>query len=453
MTRERVALLRALAVTADGAVISFTYLAVLAARIGLTEALALPPLGFAEHVSLLWLLVPMWLLALGWLAPYRGVRFLRPDRLLGGVLRASGAALLGTIVVLYGLHAAGGVSRTLLFGFAASTVPALWATRRGGAALARRWLEGVPSTRALLVGEAIGLAPAADAIARHPEWGWQVVARLEPDAVDDLEQHLHGVDQVIVGHGLDPDTLRRVVAACEARGVRLGIDATFLGVRTAAAKVEDLDGWAMLTLSTTPEHAEALLVKRALDIALAAIGLLLLAPVMAVVALWIRRDGGPALFVQERVGLHGRRFTLYKLRSMVPDAESHRDALLPLNEMSGPVFKLRTDPRVTRIGAWLRRTSLDEAPQLFNVLRGDMSLVGPRPPLPEEVARYAPWQWRRLSVRPGLTCTWQVSGRSDVDFDRWVDLDLAYIDAWSLRGDLLLLLRTIPAVLRGTGAR
>jgi len=176
----------------------------------------------------------------------------------------------------------------------------------------------------------------------------------------------------------------------------------------------------------------------------------LLATLAALVKL---ESPGPALFRQVRIGLNGRRFKLYKFRSMRDGAEAELDRLLPHNEADGPVFKMRADPRVTRVGAFLRRTSLDELPQLWNVLVGEMSIVGPRPPLPHEVKRYERWQRRRLSVKPGLTCTWQVSGRSDMTFDRWMELDLEYIDRWSLRNDLRIMLRTIPAVLLGRGAR
>jgi lipopolysaccharide/colanic/teichoic acid biosynthesis glycosyltransferase len=159
------------------------------------------------------------------------------------------------------------------------------------------------------------------------------------------------------------------------------------------------------------------------------------------------------LFRQTRCGLYGRRFTLYKFRTMVEGAEERLAELQHLNEMDGPVFKSRRDPRVTRLGRLLRKFSLDELPQLWNVLRGDMSLVGPRPPIPDEVARYERWQRRRLSMKPGLTCLWQVSGRNELTFEEWMRLDLEYIDNWSLWLDLKIALKTIPAVLRGRGAR
>jgi len=166
------------------------------------------------------------------------------------------------------------------------------------------------------------------------------------------------------------------------------------------------------------------------------------------------QDGGPAFFRQTRAGLHGRSFEILKFRSMVVDAESRFDEVAHLNEMAGPVFKAKRDPRTTWLGTLLRRTSIDEMPQLWNVLRGEMSLVGPRPPLFHEVDQYERWQLRRLSMKPGITCIWQVSGRNDVvDFDSWMRQDLDYIDNWSLFLDLALLARTLPVVLRGTGAR
>ena len=193
--------------------------------------------------------------------------------------------------------------------------------------------------------------------------------------------------------------------------------------------------------------------KRTLDI-IGSLGLLLLlAPILTVVTIAIAASSrGPVFFVQERVTRDGRPFPMVKFRSMYRDADSRRDEILDLNECSGPVFKVRDDPRVTPVGRLLRKFSLDELPQLFNVLLGHMSLVGPRPPLPDEVAAYTHLQHRRLKVRAGLTCIWQVSGRSDVDFDRWVEMDLEYIDTWSLALDVLLLFRTIPAVLTGRGA-
>lgn len=199
----------------------------------------------------------------------------------------------------------------------------------------------------------------------------------------------------------------------------------------------------------------ALLVKRMIDATISFVALLVLSPFLVAVALAIKiTSPGPVFFTQRRVGLNGRHFTLLKFRSMVVGAEKLLPQLREQNEMTGPVFKLRDDPRVTTLGRFLRRYSIDELPQLINVLRGDMSLVGPRPPLPEEVSLYLRKHRKRLSMRPGLTCIWQVSGRNNIpDFERWAQLDLEYIDNWSLFTDLKLLMRTIPVVLSGAGAR
>lgn len=178
-----------------------------------------------------------------------------------------------------------------------------------------------------------------------------------------------------------------------------------------------------------------------------------LAPAMALIALLVRLTSrGPVFFKQERVGHEGHRFQIWKFRTMSVDAEEHREALDELNEADGPVFKIRSDPRITGVGRYLRRWSLDELPQFFNVIRGDMSLVGPRPPTPSEVETYNVWEMQRLKARPGLTCIWQVSGRSEIDFQTWVEMDVEYIANWSPSRDLVLLARTVPAVLKRDGA-
>jgi len=193
--------------------------------------------------------------------------------------------------------------------------------------------------------------------------------------------------------------------------------------------------------------------KRGLDIVGALVGLVLGAPLLLLAAICIKLESrGPVLYKSKRVGRGGRSFTFFKLRSMVNGADLARDRLSHLNESDGPVFKIARDPRVTRIGRFLRTTSIDELPQLFNVLRGDMSLVGPRPPIAEEVAQYEPWQFRRLEVRPGLTCLWQISGRSRIGFQEWMRLDLEYIRKQSFWLDVKILIRTIPAVLSREGA-
>ncbi len=195
-------------------------------------------------------------------------------------------------------------------------------------------------------------------------------------------------------------------------------------------------------------------IKRAFDVGVAGASLLALLPFLALVALAVLLTSGwPVLYSCEYMGHRGRRFTLYKFRTMVPDADKMKERLAHLNHVDGPAFKIRDDPRITPLGRFLRRYSIDELPQLWNVLKGDMSIVGPRPPLPEEWKDFKPWHRGKLAVVPGITCYWQVEGRSDIsDFDEWMMLDLRYIRDWSLLTDMVILLRTIPAVLRGHGA-
>jgi exopolysaccharide biosynthesis polyprenyl glycosylphosphotransferase len=193
--------------------------------------------------------------------------------------------------------------------------------------------------------------------------------------------------------------------------------------------------------------------KRVLDLFVAFMVILLFSPIFLMVALLVKLTSrGPVLFKQTRVGQGGKLFTCYKFRSMCVDAEAKKRALMSLNEADGPVFKIKNDPRVTPIGKWIRKFSLDELPQLFNVLRGDMSLVGPRPPVPSEVEKYGVRERQRLAVKPGLTCLWQVSGRSNVSFDHWMELDIAYIETMSFWGDVRILCQTVPAVVFARGA-
>lgn len=187
--------------------------------------------------------------------------------------------------------------------------------------------------------------------------------------------------------------------------------------------------------------------KRALDIIASTLGLIILSPILLVVAILIKLESkGPAIFSQKRIGLNKKEFKMYKFRSMVQNAEELKEKLAKENEMSGPMFKMKNDPRVTKVGRFIRKTSIDELPQLINVLKGDMSLVGPRPSLPKEVEKFEPWMLKRLSVKPGLTCYWQVSGRNNIDFENWMKLDLQYVNDRSFWLDLKLILKTVTVL-------
>ncbi len=250
--------------------------------------------------------------------------------------------------------------------------------------------------------------------------------------------------------------LEHAIEVCEREGVEVWLLADFFKTQVSQTRVDDFYGRPMLVFRRGPDTSWAAVAKRAIDFVGSTVLLVLASPVMALAAIAIKLTSpGPILFRQERSGLNGRPFVMLKFRSMTTDAEQRKHELEALNEMSGPVFKVTNDPRVTPVGRWMRKYSIDELPQLINVLRGEMSLVGPRPLPVGEVARFDDHAHRRrLSVKPGLTCLWQISGRSEVtDFQEWVRLDLEYIDNWSLWLDLKILLLTVPVVLSGSGAK
>jgi len=273
----------------------------------------------------------------------------------------------------------------------------------------------------------------------------------------DLERVLRGtpVDEVYIAGNArkHSEEMQATIGTCEKFGVPFAIPAYAFRLERAQAvdAAAIADGY--LHYETHPPRLQQQAMKRLFDIVASAMALWLLLPVFLMVMAIIKLTSrGPIFFKQSRVGLHGRGFNMLKFRSMVVGAEVLKRSLTALNEQSGPVFKMRNDPRVTRFGRFIRKYSIDELPQLINVLRGDMSVVGPRPPVPEELEKYEAWQRRRLSVRPGLTCIWQVSGRNQISFEDWMVLDMQYIDHWSLGRDFNLIFRTIPVVLTGRGA-
>ena len=246
----------------------------------------------------------------------------------------------------------------------------------------------------------------------------------------------------------------QVAALCEQHGMVMRFASDIFGLKTARSRTEEFEGDHHIAAYTGVRDGWPLLVKRILDLAISFVLLVALTPLFLVVAALIKLTSpGSVFFRQERMGINKRRFVIYKFRTMVPNAEEMMESLEDLNEVSGPVFKIMDDPRIIPIGKFLRRTSIDELPQLFNILKGDMSLVGPRPlPVRDYQGFNQDWQRRRFTVRPGITCLWQVNGRSSIPFEQWMRLDLQYMDEWSLWLDLKILARTIPAVLRGSGA-
>ncbi|MCS1408936.1 MAG: UDP-glucose:undecaprenyl-phosphate glucose-1-phosphate transferase [Verrucomicrobia subdivision 3 bacterium] len=315
--------------------------------------------------------------------------------------------------------------------------------------------------RFILIGASEDTQKLYDDVLQDSKSNLQVVADLDVNrtSVEEFLRllHEHSANGVIMSakHTFFGQ-VEKVIQACELEGVEVWMLADFFHTEISRTILDDFNGYPMMVFRSAPDVSWQAVAKQTIDQIGACVALLVFAPILVFCAISIRLSSpGPILFRQQRSGLNGRPFEMYKFRSMVTDAEQQRRELEDMNEMDGPVFKLSEDPRVTWIGKFLRRRSFDELPQLFNVLKGEMSLVGPRPLPVDETLRFDDLAHRRrLSVKPGLTCLWQISGRNDVkDFQEWVRLDLEYIDNWSLWLDVKILLRTVPVVLLGTGAK
>ena len=353
----------------------------------------------------------------------------------------------------------------VLLGLMLATTVLIRTAMRLALQIARR--RGQNLRNVLVLGTGMQGRMFAQKLSEHPEIGLNILGFLGAP-VDDLPRrwsylgpvdelpnliHREVVDEVAICLVTEDWALIESIAAmCEAEGKIVRMPVAMPRLSIATAHVEDLDGMPVVSMLTGPRSALELATKRVIDVVGAIAGLVILAPLFAGIALAIiATDGRPVLYRQERVGLHGRRFKVVKFRSMVTDAEQKLDALREHNEIKGHAFKMTADPRITKVGRFLRRSSLDELPQLWNVVRGERSLVGPRPPLPTEVDAYDAWHRRRLSMKPGVTGLWQIEGRHEPEFDQWVEKDLEYIDRWSPWLDIQIILRTIPAMLRAEG--
>ncbi|MDP2338421.1 MAG: sugar transferase [Bacteroidota bacterium] len=308
-----------------------------------------------------------------------------------------------------------------------------------------------------------------DRLIETKDWGYRIWAIMSDDnnikskydklyAVLPYEHDLtslidnKAIDEVIYCKSFfDQNEIQKFIYTCAEVGVVFRMQSQLLNCVKMQSTLSFLNQMPFLTFRNTPDNYLALKVKTYLDFIISIMVLIILSPFMFLIAFLIKLDGGPVFFLQKRMGLHGRRFVCLKFRTMVVNAERMQQSLMNKNEQEGPVFKIKNDPRVTKIGRFLRKTSLDELPQFINVLKGNMSIVGPRPPIPSEVRQYKRWQTRRLSMKPGITCIWQVSGRNSIPFDQWMKLDMQYIDTWSLKLDFIILLKTIRVVLAGDG--
>jgi exopolysaccharide biosynthesis polyprenyl glycosylphosphotransferase len=436
------------------------------------------PLGLAEFSLYLVVagpIVVIWSALLFLSGAYRSRRTLGLKDEVSLVARVS---FFGTLLLTLVVYAARWIflSRSFLFVFFFVNLFFLVTARVTTRLLARKVRTlGFNYRTVLLVGDTPRARSMARLIHDHPWWGLKLLGLIRERPADSTEKTTANgipilgsladcdlilretqVDEVIlaVDRG-DLPKLEDVFLLCEEMGIRTRLVLDFFPHVLARVEMDEFQGTPLLTFSTTPDDQMALFFKRAVDVFLSVVLLVASVIPLGVAALLIKLTSrGPVFFRQTRCGLNGRPFTLLKLRTMVEGAEERIDEVAHLNEHEGPVFKAANDPRLTAFGRFIRRFSFDELPQLWNVLRGEMSLVGPRPPLPLEVARYERWQRRRLSMKPGVTGLWQVSGRSDIrNFEEWINLDLSYIDNWSLSLDAKILFRTIPTVLSGRGAR
>lgn len=325
--------------------------------------------------------------------------------------------------------------------------------------------------RVLIVGSGRRARMLADQLKKTSEWGVKIVGFLDPEGesagrrkTDRILGHVNEISNVLRDNIVEDvivavprkliGDVQAIIDACQEEGVGLRFMADIYDFDAARIRLSQVNGIPLLSFEPVAREEGALLAKRAFDLIVTLSAMPLILPIMGVVALAIRLDSkGPVFFTQERIGLNKRPFKMYKFRSMVPDAEARMNEVEHLNEATGPNFKIENDPRITRLGKFIRKTSIDELPQLFNVIVGDMSLVGPRPMSKRDVNLFDRGvQRKRFSVRPGITCIWQISGRSDLSFDDWLKLDLQYIESWSFWLDLEILFKTIPIVIQRKGA-
>ena len=431
-----------------------------------------PLFGLSTYVWMYDATLLIWIALLAFFKLYHPSRLATFRRMPIDIVKASAIALAIFMGLTYALKAQD-VSRSFVSAFGVMSIAFVISGRlllRSD--LRRHGRHDYVVSNVLVVGTGEKAQGFADLLVQSRKWGLHLIGMVAENRfgtypgragahvvignLDDLEWicHKNVVDEVIfVVPGKILSDMEDLFLLCEELGVNARIAVGIFPHLIARATLEDFSNIPLLTFSTKPTNWAALLVKRGIDLIIAWSAVVFAMPFWLLIAVIIKLDSkGPVLFCQERCGLNGRRFTMYKFRSMVVDAELRKQQVLCLNELSGPVFKIKNDPRITRTGKWLRKTSFDEVPQLLNVIKGDMSIVGPRPAIPAEVDKYERWQRRRLSMKPGLTSLWVVRGRNSIPFEQWMQFDLEYIDKWSLALDWKILLQTIPVVLTGRGA-
>jgi exopolysaccharide biosynthesis polyprenyl glycosylphosphotransferase len=451
--------------------LSLTFAALLGACI-VRSALTGDSMDLFSYAALIPAIAPTWVVLLPFFGAYDSPRTTSRASYLWAVTQgvATGLALLVSALFMFKVQH---LSRFVMVIFGLFDIVALFVVRLEMIRYFRRSIERLENIRrVLIVGTGARATRLAEALIRKSDWGIHIIGHLDPDparvgkrvlgspvlgTIDDISAVLrdHVVDQVLIAIPRDMiSTVDKVAVVCEEEGIKHCLMADVFDVKVARTQLVPFETIPLLSFEPVAQDDLQLLMKRLIDLAAALLALPFVLPLLGAIALAIKLDSpGPVFFSQERVGQGKRRFKMLKFRTMVDGADKLQKELEHLNEAAGPIFKITNDPRITRVGRLLRRTSLDELPQILHVLTGDMSLVGPRPMSLRDVQLFDRGiQRKRFSVKPGLTCLWQVSGRSLLPFSKWLELDLYYIEHWSLALDLKILLKTIPVVLKGTGA-
>ena len=424
-----------------------------------------------RYLVTLLLAIPIWCLALYANGIYLSMRTRLYLEILWAIIKSAVLAFLATGTAIYFLkHSQTSRLFFLLFagfsfGFILLEKTALFMS----AHYVRR--QGLNTRRILVVGTGKRAQEFVKKADGHPEWGFEILGAID----DEPGRDIHRVDRLAVIGSLDDiprifhkdavdevvfvvprsrlNSLQDAIHKCETEGIVVTVAVDLFDTLLAKSSVTELDGLPLLHFKTTHAREWELLVKRLFDFAASGLGILILSPFFLVTAILIKATSkGPVFFKQDRLGLHGRRFTLYKFRTMRMGAHGILSDVANLDDMTTPEFRNKKTKWITPVGRFMRKFSLDELPQLFNVFVGHMSIVGPRPTVPDEVEKYKTWQRRRFSMKPGITCLWQVNGRNNLAFEDWMKLDIEYLDTWSLWLDAKILLKTVPVVLFGIGA-
>ncbi len=377
-----------------------------------------------------------------------------------------GTSILGLSVMVFDLYYVG-FNPLIYFGFI--NLALMFGFKLGVYAFFKNARSKGRNTRSIIIIGDYTAASFIEMVVKYKEWGYKIISIIGNDDLSRMYGHIAPVleettdvakliedktiDEVIfIKEKMSVKEVEELTFACSEVGVIFRMYSPFFNKLKSKAHIHHYNTMPLLTIANIPTDYLAMQVKGVLDFISSLVIVILTSPIFVIISLIIKfSSSGPVFFKQKRVGLRGRKFYAYKFRTMVVNAEELKAKLMTENEMDGPVFKMKDDPRITGVGKFLRKTSLDELPQFFNVLLGDMSIVGPRPPVPQEVKEYERWQLRRLSMKPGITCTWQVSGRNDIPFEEWMKMDLDYIDNWSLKLDFVIFLKTIRTMIKADG--